>query len=478
MTEEAIFLLAVAAAVLVFGIGWYASRRLALGWRLAARAILLVAVLAPLGVLLLREAPRQMAERRPSPSSDAQRKSFGAGKAGAPAAPETTPSPAPPSSPPVDLPKVGAAPPPAVEKAEATRPMSRSVELNKTADKASELWDVVRVFFGTDRKRGTDNKRLTYSSDRAGRLELGRADITVPKSHQVPNIERPFALRVPFTSITLYEASEDPAKHFTVRDIRDLTEAQFLDEVRAKLAASTTFKNRALVFVHGYNTDFDFAIYRTAQLAYDLKFDGAPFLYSWPSSSGITGYISDRDSAEQAEPYLRAFLDLVIRETGATNVSLIAHSMGNLPLLRVLRDLAPKLPASVQVDQVILAAPDVDRTLFEQWAVDIAKIGRGVTLYASSKDRAMTAARLVTGGTPRAGDIPADGPVIVSGIDTIDVSSTTMDTLTLGHSLYAERDALVTDIAALLQTGLRPPDKRMPTLQRVETQRGLYWRVP
>ena len=36
-------------------------------------------------------------------------------------------------------------------------------------------WDVVPVFYGTDRTRKEDPKRIVYSSDRARRLELGRA---------------------------------------------------------------------------------------------------------------------------------------------------------------------------------------------------------------------------------------------------------------------------------------------------------------
>ena len=47
--------------------------------------------------------------------------------------------------------------------------------------------------------------------DRARRLELGRALVTVPKAHQVPNIERPFAIRL--FNITLYEQAEDPKQH-------------------------------------------------------------------------------------------------------------------------------------------------------------------------------------------------------------------------------------------------------------------------
>ena len=353
---------------------------------------------------------------------------------------------------------------------------SRSIETKRAP--ATDLWDVMPVFFGTDRKRGPAGKRITYIADRNGRLELGRAEITVPKLHQVPNIERPFAITVPFTSITLYEAAEDPSKHFTIRELKDLTREQFVAAVRAQLAKSRTFKDRAVVFIHGYNTDFDFALYRTAQVAYDLKFDGAPFMYSWPSASGVTSYVYDRDSAEQAEPYLREFLEIVVRETGAKKISMIAHSMGNLPLLRVLKDIEPKLPAGVIVDQVILAAPDVDRNLFEQLVSTVIKPGRGVTLYASSKDRAMTAARLVTGGAPRAGDVPPDGPVVMAGIDTIDVSSTTMESLTLGHSLYAERSALIDDIARLIRTGERPPHLRFPSLLRMPTPKGEYWKVP
>ena len=101
------------------------------------------------------------------------------------------------------------------------------------------------------------------------------------------------------------------------------------------------------MFVHGYNTDFDYALYRTAQMAYDLKFDGAAFLYSWPSGGGFTGYGYDRESSAQAEPYLREFLELVVKETGAKSVSVIAHSMGNMPLLRVLQSLGPSLPPGV-----------------------------------------------------------------------------------------------------------------------------------
>jgi hypothetical protein len=90
----------------------------------------------------------------------------------------------------------------------------------------------------------------------------------------------------------------------------------------------------------------------------------------------------------------------------------------------------------------------------------------------------MEAARRVAGGIPRAGDVPTEGPLVISGIDTIDVTQTSTAILSLNHSLYAEKTALLNDIGLLLQTGERPPDRRIPILQRVPTPNGAFWRYP
>jgi esterase/lipase superfamily enzyme len=337
-------------------------------------------------------------------------------------------------------------------------------------------WDVVPVFYGTDRVRKDEPKRVVYTSDRARKLELGRALVTVPRTHQVPNIERPFAIRIPYINVTIYEQAEDPKQHFTVQELKALDREEFIALARARIGGSDAFKDQAVVFVHGYNTEFDYALFRTAQMAYDLKFDGIALLYSWPSASGLTGYYYDRESSEQAEPYLRDFIELVVKDTGAKSVSVIAHSMGNVPLLRVLQALGPSLPPGVRLNQVILAAPDVDRNLFENLAANLRQYGNGITLYCSANDRAMEAARRVAGGIPRAGDVPSDGPLVIAGIDTIDITQASTDTLALNHSSYAEKSALLKDIGLLLLTGERPPDRRIPDLQRIATPRGEFWR--
>jgi len=346
----------------------------------------------------------------------------------------------------------------------------------------AEAWDVVPVFYGTDRDRQqlVGSTIPIYGSERARRLELGRALVTVPKAHQLPNIERPWAYRLPFTQIVLHTEAEDPRQHFTVKEVRPLTKPEFLELIRERLNASSSYKDHALVFVHGFNTSFEYALYRTAQIAYDIKFDGVPLLYSWPSQGALSlhDYSHDRESSGQAEPYLREFLELVARDTGAKSVSIIAHSMGNQVLLPVLRDLKQLAPHDVTISQVILAAPDVDRDAFQNIAHELAGVSRGMTMLAASNDLALDISRRFWGGVPRAGDVPAEGPIVTEGIDTIDITAVSTNVFALNHSGYADTNALLNDIQLLIQTGERPPDRRVPILERVKTEKGDYWRYP
>ncbi|MEQ1713112.1 MAG: alpha/beta hydrolase, partial [Hyphomicrobium sp.] len=316
----------------------------------------------------------------------------------------------------------GLSPPAPAAPAPAPAPPASPPPAPPAADASKEgAWDVVPVFFGTDRAVQADPKRLQFSWERGRKLSLGRALVTVPRAHQVPTVERPWVVKIPYFQVKIYEQAEDPKKHFTMQEIKALTKDAMLAAVRERLALSARFKDHALIFVHGYNTGFDNAVYRTAQIAYDLKFDGAPFLYSWPSGGAVASYTYDRESAGQSEPHLRQFLEMVVKETGAKSVSVIAHSMGNQPLLQVLKELKLQAPAGVVINQVISAAPDVDRDNFENVARTIQGFAKGVTLYAASNDRALIVSRRFHGGVPRAGDVPEQGPVVLPGVDTIDV---------------------------------------------------------
>lgn len=336
-------------------------------------------------------------------------------------------------------------------------------------------WHVVPVYWGTDRAVQPNAQRLVFGSDRARKLQLGEALVTVPKVHEVPKVERPWVVTIPYFDVTIYAEKEDPKKHFTVKEIKALTKEELLAQVKARLKDSKTYKDQALVFVHGYNTSFDNALYRTAQIAYDLDFDGAPFLYSWPSGGAVASYTYDRESAQASEPYLREFLEIVVKQTGAKQVSIIAHSMGNQPVMDVLRDMKSSAPEGVTINQVILAAPDVDADSFSNLAKTIKGLAKNVTLYVASNDRALIVSRNFW-GSYRAGDVPPAGPLILPGIDTIDVTAASTDTFAINHSGYASNNKLLDDIRELLKTGLRPPEMRPLKPGKITTQAGDYWR--
>jgi esterase/lipase superfamily enzyme/tetratricopeptide (TPR) repeat protein len=375
------------------------------------------------------------------------------------------------------LPAAGGAAPPSITMAPAPPPAA-PVPVQPSGGAAppgNSDWQIVPVYWGTDRAVQPNAQRLAFGSDRARKLQLGMANITVPKTHEVPKVERPWVVKIPYFDVTVYAEAEDPKKHFTIEQIKALSKEELLAQVKERLKNSVAFKDQALVFVHGYNTSFDNALYRTAQIAYDLGFDGAPFLYSWPSGGAVASYTYDRESAQASEPYLRQFLEMVVKETGAKQVSIIAHSMGNQPLMDVLRDMRNAAPEGVEISQVILAAPDVDADSFANLAKTIQGLAHNVTLYVASNDRALIVSRNFW-GSYRAGDVPPAGPLVLSGIDTIDVTAASTDVFAINHSGYAVNNKLLGDIGELLKTGLRPPEMRALKPGKVSGQGGDYWR--
>jgi esterase/lipase superfamily enzyme len=229
--------------------------------------------------------------------------------------------------------------------------------------------------------------------------------------------------------------------------------------------------SNAFLFVHGYNVTFADAARRTAQMAYDLRFDGAPVFYSWPSRGVTAAYTVDEQNVEWAERNLRGFLSDFFAESQARNVYLIAHSMGNRALTRALASVVEQRPdVRSRLRQVVLTAPDIDADVFRR---DIAPAliaqGAPITLYASSGDVALAASRRVH-GAPRAGD-SGRGLVLLSGIDTIDASD--VDTSLLGHSYFAETRSVLSDMFYLFR-GMAP-DKRFG-LEQTDSNGLRYWR--
>jgi len=320
---------------------------------------------------------------------------------------------------------------------------------------------IVPVFFATDRARATPSDVLNYGTGRnaSSSLHLGRFDVSIPRDHKMGKVERPNVW-------TFWK--EDPKSHLVITSRKQQSYEEFYQDIRSLVGKSTL--KEAFVFIHGFNVEFESAIFRTAQISYDLGFDGAPILYSWPSMASLSpvGYSTDAGNADWTAPHLRWFLEDVAAKSGAQKIHLIAHSMGNKALVNAL----DRMPASNtrKFSQIVLTAPDIDAGTFVQLADAVKRNGQMATLYASANDVALVASKKLQ-TYRRAGDI-SEGVTIVPGIDTIDVSA--IDTNLIGHFYYGDNTSVVSDIFLLLSGGL-PPAKR-PRLRSEGTPPNRYWR--
>ena len=149
--------------------------------------------------------------------------------------------------------------------------------------------------------------------------------------------------------------------------------------------------------------------------------------------------------------------------------------MGNIALLDVLREMNRDKPADVVINQIILAAPDVSVDNLAGLAKSIMGVAKGVTLYASSNDRALQASYTFW-GSYRIGDVSPSGPALTPGVETIDVTAASTEVFALNHSSYAVNSDLLSDVGALVEKGVHPPELRSARMQPAKSAKGDYWR--
>lgn len=321
---------------------------------------------------------------------------------------------------------------------------------------------VIKVFYATDRTRVQSGTPANFFSGDRGTLSYGTCDVSIPRDHKMGELEAP--------TIWKLEFREDPGKHVVLLSVSPRAPAQYFTELGDRVRASPG--KSLFIFIHGYNVSFEDAARRTAQIHYDLGFDGAPVFYSWPSQGKIGGYVVDEGNIEWTQANLKAFLTQVASSTDAANIYVIAHSMGNRALTAVIGPLLAAVPdLRTRLRQIILTAPDIDADVFKRdIAPQLAADHVPTTLYVSSRDLALRASKDFH-GYPRAGD-SSDGVVIVSGIDTIDASA--VDTSFVGHSYYADERSVLGDIFYVVRNGFDPNNRF--ALVVVEGAAGRYWK--
>jgi len=184
-----------------------------------------------------------------------------------------------------------------------------------------------------------------------------------------------------------------------IRKVRELDLADFVAQVRAMVEAST--QRALLVLVHGYRTDFDFALRGTAFLAHILDIDAPVLVFDWPGNQGdsLRGYRRARQVAEASAGELAETLRLIEREIRPERLWLIANSLGGEVAVEAVSRLyadpefADEAP---ELDELVLTAPDVGYARFHgEFKDELRALVRNTTVYVSSNDRALLISRVV-----------------------------------------------------------------------------------
>ena len=250
----------------------------------------------------------------------------------------------------------------------------------------------VTVLVATTRQRQQADENV-FTNSRALTLNYAEFTISIPPNHKPGEIEL---------------GAGDPATSFVTVDQRLLDKVGF----EARLAQLKTVKGANVgVFVHGFNTNFQEALFRLAQMAGDADVDGVPVLFAWPSRASVTGYVADRDSVAYSRDYLSDLLTTLAMDAHGGRITLFGHSMGGWLTVETLREL--RLAGKTQVIErlnVVLAAPDIDVDVFRTQVSVIGPLKPPVTVLVSKDDRALSFSATIGSERPRVGNLDISDP--------------------------------------------------------------------
>lgn len=322
---------------------------------------------------------------------------------------------------------------------------------------------VYEVWFGTNREPVEDDGQLTgFSNVTAPRLTYGKCGVSIPKTHRIGE-----------SKPSLWRRLVHGDRPLSLASVSSLDEPAFWSDVARSLREDGAEPGDAIVFLHGYNVSFEDAAICAAQVGADLNVPGGMMaFFSWPSRGRYLGYLADEATIEASEAQITAFLEAFVANAGARRVHLIAHSMGNRGLLRAVNRIAANVvrQAGKPFGQIILAAPDVDRRIFETLHQAYPTVAERTTLYVSGRDHAVRSSRLIH-AMDRVGLTP---PVtVLPEIDTVSV--TKVDLSFLGHGYVAGCRPVLTDMHQVLVADIAP--SRRASLQALSSPDGTYWEL-
>ena len=309
------------------------------------------------------------------------------------------------------------------------------------------------VYFATNREPSGTPEALRdpdlFFGDVRGDLSYGVCEVSIPYKRTPGTLPEP--------SIWTLEFTQDPQKHVVLMEIERLPDAEFWKQLRLKVEASPN--RQLMLFVHGYCATFRDAARRTAQMSYDMNYQGASMFFSWPAGSDLeefqerANYLKDLRRAEESDEDLIAVIENISRWSGAERVHLVAHSMGNFVLTEALKTIDDRngkdhdLPRFF--DQVVMAAPDLDaRDFVKKSGHRVRGFSNRFTVYASRQDKALKLSKSVNGFEPLGllNDYSRQGAE-AKLYELVDASTAESSWFDSGHVYYGDMPEMLIDLA-------------------------------
>jgi esterase/lipase superfamily enzyme len=312
---------------------------------------------------------------------------------------------------------------------------------------------------------------VVFNGERGTGLSFANVVVSIPPDRAVGTVQWP------------RQGPGDPAREFAVTSLSAVPRSGVLPWFQAHAKAN----RRVLIFVHGFNTRFDAAVFRFAQFVHDTDASWIPVLFSWPSRGQITDYIYDRESAN----FSRTDLAYVLRETTRSphvdEVVVLAHSMGAWLTVESLRQIALQDgPIPKKISNIVLASPDLDLDVFRRQVVEMGPDRPQITIFVSRNDRALGLSALLAGNVTRVGAVDLTREPYKSeleaarGVTVLDLSALQGGDA-LNHSQFATSPEMVQLIASRMAGGQTISDSQSTgadTVQAVGTAVGTLATAP
>lgn len=257
----------------------------------------------------------------------------------------------------------------------------------------------VLVKFGTNRNPNCVDSVVQFGAERGTNLHLGVSSVEVGDIHQFGSHGRSWFAWANQMFRHVIQATQNSS--IDVRSTSIISDPEAFGQFSRYLAESFE-KPHHMLYVHGFNTNFDFALKQAGRLAADLKVSGNTFLFSWPSKGSLAQYSADEASVGACYPFFAEYLEIILRAIGDMSLTIIAHSMGNRLLTRWISDqgkvsIKPFIKNAILVFQVCvcftwIGLNQFTRVKFHQHDVELtddfqSKQRRRVCIVASGVDQ-------------------------------------------------------------------------------------------